>query len=100
MLAESEQGNVEKAISLNRKFHEGIYKAAKSPHLYYFVSTMRDYISRFTSVSYTKPGRIQEVYDEHAELIDCLRRHDSDAAHAAAKRHIEKSSETFLEMAY
>ena len=100
MLEESKMGHVDKAILLNKKFHEFIYKAAKSPHLYYFVSTLREYISRFTRVSYQKPGRIEEVYAEHAELIEKMRFHDSDGAYSAAKKHIEKSSNAFVEMTY
>jgi len=100
MLEEHLQGNLTKAVLLNKKFHESIYKSARSPHLYYFVSTLRDYISPFTKLSYTKEGRIQEVFEEHADIIQKLRLHDEQGAHDAAKNHIEKSGKTFVRMAY
>ncbi|OBR92434.1 MULTISPECIES: GntR family transcriptional regulator [Clostridium] len=100
MLEEYQKGNVAKSTSLNRKFHESIYKAAKSPHLYYFVSTLREYISKFTKLTYTKPGRLQEAFTEHSEIIKNLRQHNSDGSYNSAKKHVEKSSEAFLKMAY
>ncbi|QXE17432.1 GntR family transcriptional regulator [Clostridium sp. 001] len=100
MLEEYQKGNVSKSILLNRKFHEVIYKAAESPHLYYFVSTLREYISKFTKLTYTKSGRLQEVFNEHNEIIKSLRQHNSDKSYNSAKRHIEKSNEVFLKMAY
>ncbi|WPC40444.1 GntR family transcriptional regulator [Clostridium sp. JS66] len=100
MLEEYENGNVEKSILANKRFHEIIYKAAESPHLYYFVNTLRAYISKFTRLTYTKEGRIQEVLNEHNEIIKALVKHNSDAAHDAAKVHVEKSSNVFLEMSY
>jgi len=98
MLIEEEQGHIDKAIQINRKFHEGLYKAAKSPHLYYFVNTLRGYINRFTMVSYKKPGRIREVYREHEAILACLSRHDGTGAYNAAEKHVEQSSQAFLEM--
>lgn len=92
------KGAAEQAVAVNRRFHDEIYKSAKSPHLYYFVSTLREYIQRFTSVAYTRPGRVEAVYKEHQELLAYLRRHDSDGAYEAAKRHVEQSSQVFLEM--
>lgn len=100
LLEESKKGNTAKSVLLNKKFHESIYKAAQSPHLYYFVSTLREYINKFTKVSYTKSGRIEEVFVEHNEIIENLRHHDCEKSYISAKEHIRKSSEVFLEMAY
>ena len=100
MLKEGTKGNIEKSTILNKQFHEFIYKAAKSPHLYYFVNTLREYIGRFTRVAYKKPGRITEVYQEHNLLLSKLRDHDGDGAYEAAKAHIENSSNAFVDMSY
>jgi DNA-binding GntR family transcriptional regulator len=100
MLEEHKNGNVAKAVALNKKFHESIYKAARSPHLYYFVSTLRDYITPFTKLSYQRSGRIEDVYEEHGEIIEKMQLRDGDGAYAAAKAHIEKSGEAYAQMAY
>lgn len=97
---EHEKGNFKKSNQMNDKFHEVIYKAAESPRLYDFLNTLREYITKFTQVAYSKPGRSEEVWVEHNEIIEALRRHDSSEAEAAAKRHTENSSKAFLEMAY
>ena len=41
--AESKKKSSGKLSVLNRKFHECIWKAADSPHLYYFINTLCEY---------------------------------------------------------
>ncbi|AYD39903.1 GntR family transcriptional regulator [Clostridium fermenticellae] len=100
MLKEYENGNIEKSIMMNKKFHEIICKAAESPHLYYFINTLRGYINSFTKLTYTKKGRIEEVLEEHKKIIEALRSHNSDEAYNAAKIHVGKTSEVYWKMAY
>jgi len=94
------KGNLKKSNQLNDKFHETIYKAADSPRLYNFLNTLREYITKFTQVAYSKPGRPEEVWLEHKAIIEALRNHDSLEAEVTAKRHTENSSKAFLEMAF
>lgn len=94
------KGNLKKSNQLNDKFHEIIYKAAESPRVYNFLFTLHEYITKFTEVAYAKPGRPEEVWLEHNEIIEALRRQDGTEAEAAAKRHAENSSKAYLEMAF
>lgn len=94
------KGNLKKSNQLNDKFHEIIYRTAESPRLYDLLNTLREYITKFTQVAYSKPGRPEEVRVEHNGIIEALRNHDSAEAEAAAKRHTENSSKAFLEMAF
>ncbi|MDQ7095232.1 GntR family transcriptional regulator [Desulfosporosinus sp. PR] len=97
---EQSEGNLKKSNQLNDTFHEIIYKAADSPRLYSLFSTLREYITKFTQVAYSKPGRPEEVWEEHNEIIEALRNHDSSRADAAAKKHVENSNKAFLEMTF
>ncbi|AFM39288.1 transcriptional regulator [Desulfosporosinus acidiphilus SJ4] len=97
---EQKSGNMKKSNQLNDTFHEIIYKAAESPRLYNLFSTLREYITKFTQVAYSKPGRPEEVWQEHNEIIEALRAQDSFRAETAAKRHVENSNKAFLEMAF
>ena len=92
--------NFKKSNQLNDKFHEIVYRAAESPRLYDFLDTLREYITKFTQVAYSKPGRPEEAWEEHNGIIEALRNHDSAGADAAAKRHVENSNKAFLEMAF
>ncbi|MDR3599706.1 MAG: GntR family transcriptional regulator [Desulfosporosinus sp.] len=94
------KGNFKKSNQLNDKFHEIIYRAAESPRLYNFLDTLREYITKFTQVAYSKPGRPEEAWEEHQEIIEALRSHDSSRADAAAKKHVENSNKAFLEMTF
>jgi len=91
-------GNFEKSNQLNDRFHEIVYKAAESPRLYDLLDTLQEYISTFTQVAYSRPGRPEEAWGEHNEIIEALRSHDSSRSDSAAKRHVENSSKAFLEM--
>ena len=95
---EQNKGNLKKSNQLNDTFHEIIYRAANSPRVYNLFSTLREYIIKFTQVGYAKPGRPEEVWQEHIEIIEALRNHDSSKAEAAAKRHVENSNKAFSEM--
>jgi len=97
---EHEKGNLKKSNQLNDKFHEIIYRAAESPRVHNFLNTLHEYITKFTQVAYSKPGRPAEVWVEHKAIIEALSRHDSSEAEAVAKKHAENSSKAFLEMAY
>ncbi len=94
------KGNLKKSNQLNDKFHEIIYRTAESPRVYSFLNTLHEYITKFTQVAYSRPGRSEEVWVEHNAIIDALRRHDSSEAEAVAKRHAENSSQAFLDMAF
>lgn len=94
------KGNLKKSNQFNDKFHEVIYKASESPRVYDFLNTLHEYITKFTQVAYSKPGRPEEVWIEHNAIIDALRRHDSAEAEIVAKTHAENSSKAYLEMAF
>lgn len=96
---EHRKGNLKKSNQLNDKFHEIIYKAAESPRVYNFLNTLHEYITKFTQIAYSKPGRDQEVWVEHCAIIEALNSHDSMEAEVVAKRHAENSSKAFLQMA-
>ncbi|MBV7271720.1 GntR family transcriptional regulator [Clostridium sp. PL3] len=100
MLKEYKEGNIDKSILMNKKFHDIICKAAESPHLYYFINTLRGYINSFTKLTYTKQGRLEEVFEEHNKIIEALRNHDSDKAYNSARTHVGKTSEVYLTMSY
>lgn len=99
IIDEHSKGNFKKSNQLNDKFHELIYRTAESPRLYNFLDTLREYISAFTQAAYSKPGRPEQAWLEHKEIIEALGNHDSAEADRAARRHAENSSKAFLEIA-
>jgi DNA-binding GntR family transcriptional regulator len=42
------------------------------------------------------PGRLRIAQDQHAEIVEALRRRDPDLAEAAARRHIESAKDNVL----
>ncbi len=96
---ENAKGNYKKVNQLHDKFHEIIYRAAESPRLYELLNNLREYISKFAQVAYTKPGRTEQALIEHVKIVVALKNRDSEQAELAAKQHVEKSSEAYIEIA-
>ena len=42
------------------------------------------------------PGRLRVAQDQHAEIVESLRRHDPDLAEVATRRHIEQARDNVL----
>ncbi len=96
---ENSRGNAKKVNQLHDKFHEIIYRAAESPRLYELLNNLREYINKFAHAAYTKPGRTEEALLEHAQIVAALRKRESHSAEAAAKEHVVKSSQAYMEIA-
>jgi DNA-binding GntR family transcriptional regulator len=95
---ENIKGNQKKVNQLHDKFHEIIYRAAESPRLYELLNNMREYINKFAHDAYTKPGRTEEALVEHGRIVEALKKRNPQEAELAAKQHVEKSSETYIEI--
>lgn len=98
MAKEYEQGNNKKVNQLHDKFHQMIYKAAKSPRIFDLLNTLKEYISKFASVAYTKPGRTLEAMDEHRLILAALRERNALKAEALAISHVENSNKAYLDI--
>jgi len=42
------------------------------------------------------PERAQGAHGEHAEILECIRKHDADGAEAAARRHVRSARQQRL----
>ncbi|NLK00202.1 MAG: GntR family transcriptional regulator [Clostridia bacterium] len=78
------------------QFNKKILEIAASPRLTQMVSSLWDYISRFTKMGYAVPGRTNMAMKEHALLIDALAARDAEAAERIAEEHIVNSKSVTL----
>jgi len=91
-----EKDEVDKHNILHTKFHEALYRAASSPHLYQMLSTLREHITRMTRVGYAVSGRLEEATAEHRQILEAVLGHKAQEAEFLAKQHIENSKQAFL----
>lgn len=100
LLAQMEEcvmkGEMDKHDGLHTKFHEALYKAASSPHLYQMLSTLREHITRMTKVGYAVSGRLKEATEEHRKIIEAVLGRKAPEAEYLAKQHIENSKQAFI----
>lgn len=90
------QGNVDNLEKNHLAFNDTIYRAAASPRLYGMISSLSDFIARFTRIGYCYPGRIAEATREHRELLEAIKLHDGDLAERIAREHIENSRRAYF----
>ena len=81
--------NVENLMLLDREFHLLVAKAAKNDVLTELLRSLHERSLRFWFISLNAPTQYQLVQDEHATILEAIRRRDADKADAAMRRHIE-----------
>jgi len=93
----TKNNDIDKLDSLHTKFHESLYRAASSSHLYQMLSTLREHISRMTRVGYAASGRLKEAAEEHRKIVEAVSGHKIEEAGVLAKQHIENSKAAFIQ---
>lgn len=78
----------EQMVELDNKFHELIYKASGSKILDHVLSDFHHYVERIRKITLSMPSRASKASQEHAAILDAIRKRDGDRAEALANEHI------------
>lgn len=98
MQATWQERNVDQWVELDAHFHELLYKFSRNERLVQMMSNIMEQLSRYRIISLANVEVRQNSLSEHQELIEALRRRDSEMAAAAAARHIENTKHSLLKM--
>ncbi|MFD6444996.1 GntR family transcriptional regulator [Promicromonospora sp. NPDC060204] len=82
----------------NIEFHEAIWTATHNPVLQDILRRLTVHLVRTPHSTLSVPGRWAEALDEHAALIDAVRRRDAGAARALASAHMTRAREIRLDL--
>lgn len=90
-------GQIQKMIAADMRFHDFIHSLsgntliapALSPHLTYMKRVMGQVLMRDQ-----KP---RDIWDEHAEILDCIARGDGEMAEQLARAHIRKAADFMID---
>jgi DNA-binding GntR family transcriptional regulator len=93
-----EAENPRLASDLNRQFHARLYDATRNRYLRQMVEGLQETIALLPVTTFVRTGRTETAREEHAGIIEAIRRRDAAAAEAAAVRHIQRALETRLEI--
>jgi DNA-binding GntR family transcriptional regulator len=87
------EGDWPEMVRANRRYHEVIYRATGSRHLFDFAGNLHDLVRTFSLRCFANPDRGQFVVDEHVRIADALGAHDAVAAETESKEHIARARE-------
>jgi DNA-binding GntR family transcriptional regulator len=65
-----------------------IYTASGSKILNHVLSDIHHYVERIRKITLAMPGRASKSCQEHAAIVDAIRKRDGDLAEALAHEHI------------
>lgn len=89
-------GDMQCFLTLNREFHEVIWKAARAPRLLELLENLYATSQRYRSISLYLPGRLHQVAEEHRQIAAELARGDVVAAERSANEHHENTATRLL----
>lgn len=78
----------EQLVELDNKFHELIYEASGSKILDHVLSDFHHYVERVRKITLAAPERAKKSSQEHAAILDAIRKRDKDLAEALAHEHM------------
>lgn len=78
----------EQMVELDNKFHELIYEGSGSKILYHVLSDFHHYVERVRKITLAMPSRATKSSQEHAAILEAIKKRDGDLAEALAHEHI------------
>ena len=93
MRATWQEGNVDNWVSLDASFHELLYKFSRNERLVAMMNNIMEQLSRYRIISLANVEVRHNSLSEHQELIEALKRRDSEAAATAVAMHIENTKQ-------
>jgi DNA-binding GntR family transcriptional regulator len=96
MAQASQEKNLGRILEVNREFHLIIWNASKSPRLHELLENYYDASQRFRYVSITVPRRLDQICQEHRQIIKALLDGNVDLAGKYACDHLERTASYLL----
>ncbi|MBR6012245.1 MAG: GntR family transcriptional regulator [Selenomonadaceae bacterium] len=90
------ENNMEKIVETDIKFHGLLYQVSRNSRLVGIINNLKEQLARFRTLSMSYPGRLEETFNEHSEMVEAIANGDVSAARDAAEHHMERAEETLL----
>lgn len=82
------RGHNEQLVELDNKFHDLIYRASGSKILDHVLSDFHHYVERIRKITLSRTQRATKSNEEHALILDAIKKRDGDLAEKLAHEHI------------
>lgn len=91
------RSHYDQMVELDNKFHDLIYKASGSKILNHVLSDFHHYVERVRKITLAAPERATKSSQEHAAILDAIKKRDGNLAEALAHEHIINSMKNISE---
>jgi len=79
-------------FDLNTAFHDTIYQATGNPYLIKIILQLRNLVLRIRAIGLREDSTWIQVWEEHGQLLDSLKRKDKEAARRCIRQHIANAA--------
>ncbi len=86
-----DQADSARVLASNKEFHEIIYNATGSRFMSQVLRSYKEYIEQTTRPIFYEPKFLQQIVDEHRQIVDAFEKRDTESAVAAMSRHMTNS---------
>ena len=87
----AERSNPARAAGINQQFHLGLYSASRNRFLLEAARAVNNSLILLGPTTFTDDARVDQVVEQHAQIVSALRDGDAAASGDAAARHLETS---------
>jgi DNA-binding GntR family transcriptional regulator len=84
-------------LEADKSFHMNLIHRYQNSLLESIMANIRDFISILGQKALGSPGRVQEVIQEHQDILEALQQKDKIAAVRAIKHHLDATEKSLLE---
>lgn len=87
----AEREKYDKVLELDNRFHQVLYRAAKSRMLDKTLSDFHHYLEHLRKQTLSSPERVHASIEEHKAIVQALKARDAKQAELLANAHIKKT---------
>lgn len=92
----TDAGRLNEIIFIDSSFHDLIYQYARNSKLTQFVEILQEQFKRFRALPLGGSARSNTALEEHQQILEALKNHDSILAAQLAKKHIAGAEEALI----
>jgi len=90
-------GDLDKLLDANARFHDGIKSASHSDRCVSMISELRDWILRFRVQALGETAARQRTYQQHEQILAALEQGNGPLAEEVTRTHIDDSMKGVIE---
>jgi GntR family transcriptional regulator, rspAB operon transcriptional repressor len=92
------KGAVQETFKSDMHLHKQLIQCTKNGRIVAILATLDDQVHRVRLLSPKAPGRLEATLQEHRNILDCIKRHDGQAAQQAMIQHLRAARENAIQL--